>query len=549
MFALRVLNGPQAGHVHILKQGKTRLGRSPTCDFHVKSNGVSKEHLEISIMANQITVTDLKSSNGTYVNGVRTQTAFLKLGDKIGIDKVLFDVVLTSSLGAKVKSRHENGALVPYQGGNELALVQNHQMTNPHHPSPHQPHGGIESSGSGHQGASDATGLMGMVESVKAYIDQVFLPGIFHLVEVFEFRTVVIGFSFFFIVTVTLLSVIPMNQISSESIKNESKRRAQTVARALANSNEKVIRSGEMTGYSADLVLKDEGISHVYILGKDGSIIAPPEMAGLVAKDLTEFVLAVRGQTKEVTAEVTGGKIAASCPILIFDPELQQNVAKAHAVVVYDPGNLKFDEGRMIALFLDVLVIGLIVGGLLFYLLYRLIEYPFTRLNEELDTALRENKDHTEIELKFPIFQQLLVSINSLLTRIQQGGGGSVQSAAQTRDQEWINMLELFGYPAMLLSKDMNILGINAPFESLTGVRAFALQGQTLQFLPDQAMQKNIEELMTQAHSNTQTVHKDRLDISGHAFNLQCQALTVAGEARYFLVTISPDEQVEGGAA
>ncbi len=533
MFALKILNGPQAGQLLILKAGKSRLGRSPNCDFPIQSNGVSKEHLEISILANQITVTDLKSSNGTYVNGVRTQTAFLKIGDKIGIDKILFDVVLASTVQHQLRNPNSPAALVPFVQG-DLAVVSN-EMTPPPGFSNSNP---------------SAAGLQNLIHSAKAYIDQVFLPGIFRLVEIFQFRTVVIAFSALFVLSVTLLSVIPMNQISSESIRNESKRRARTVARALANSNEKVIRSGEMTGYSADLVLRDEGISNVYILGKDGSIIAPPEMAGLVAKDLVEFIPMIKGQAKEVTSEIVGGKIAASCPILIFDPELQQNVAKAHAIVIYDPGNLKFDEGRTIALFLNILLIALVLGGFLFYLLYRLIEYPFARLNQELDSALRENRDHASVDVKLPVLQQLLVSINSLLTRIQQSGGAVSQtSSAETRDQDWINMLEFFGYPAMLLSQDMSILGINRPFESLTGVRAFAVQNKTLQFLPDQAMQKNIEELMKQALANTENVHKDRLDISGHAFSLQCQAITVAGEARYFMLTISPDEQAEGGAA
>ncbi len=547
MFALKVLNGPQAGEIHILKQGKTRLGRSTECEFPVKSNGVSKEHLEISITANQITLTDLKSSNGTFVNGVRTQTAFLKLGDKIGIDKILFDVVLAASVKPRAKMQPGFGAEASLASRPESALQvvpENYQIAMQAHGLQNPPPE-FASSASG----LAASGIYGAIAGVKKSVDQFFLPGIFRLVEVFEFRTVIVAFSVVFILVVTLLSVIPMNQISSESIKIESRRRAQTVARALANSNEKVIRSGEMSGYSADLVLRDDGISNVYILGRDGSVIAPPEMAGLIAKDLTEFIPAIKGQAKEVSAEISGGKIAASCPILIFDPELQQNVAKAHAVVVYDPGSLKFDEGRSIALFLNVLMIALIVGGLLFYLLYRLIEYPFSRLNDELDLALRESRDHAEIQVKMPILQKLMVSINSLLTRLQQGGGGALQANAETRDQEWINMLELFGYPALLLSKEMIVLGINRPFEHLTGVRAFAIQNQTLQYLPDQAMQKNIEELMKQAHSNTEIAHKDRLDISGHAFSLQCQALTVAGEARYFLVTVSPDEQAEGGAA
>jgi hypothetical protein len=348
---------------------------------------------------------------------------------------------------------------------------------------------------------------------------------------------------------VTLLSLLPMNQITSESIKIESRRRALTVARALANSNERAIRSGDMASYSADLVLRDEGISQVYILSKDGTIMAPPENVGMTAKDIAGFVNRIKGQTREMSDNISSDKIAASCPILVFDPEVQQNVAKAYAVVVYDVGSLKFDDGRALGLFVQMLTIALILGSGLFFIMFKLVEYPFRQLNQEIDAALREGRDHARVDMKFPLMQQLLVTVNSLLTRSQQGGGGSSAVIASTRDEEWTNMLELFGYPAMVLSKEMQIISINQAFESLTGAQRHLVQGQALAYLPDQALQKNISELANLAHNNTQSLHADRLEISGHMFSIQCQAITVAGEARYYLIGISPIEAAEGGAA
>lgn len=50
MWALRILNGPQAGELYTLKQGKNRLGRSPQCDFSLQVPGISKEHFEIMLL-------------------------------------------------------------------------------------------------------------------------------------------------------------------------------------------------------------------------------------------------------------------------------------------------------------------------------------------------------------------------------------------------------------------------------------------------------------------------------------------------------------------
>lgn len=535
MWAIRFLNGPQAGQIHVLKKGKNKIGRGPTADIQVSVIGVSKEHLDIQMHGDKIVITDLRSSNGTFLNGVRIQSAIARLGDKVRIDQLFFDFVMT-------------------QGEQPQALVPQQQYYPTAAPGMGYPQQNVDLG----QVSAPAPGipLQSWQEKANRYLNQVVLPGLYRLVEVFEFRVVMMGFSVVFIFMVTLLSIFPMNQITSESIHKESRRRAQTVARALANANEKAVRSGDMTGYSADLVLRDEGISNVYILAKDGSVIAPPEMAGMSVggersgvKYLAGFVSQIRGQAKEMSADVGDGKIAASAPILVFDPEFQQNVAKAHAVVVYDTGSLKFDDGRALSLFIQMLAIALIVGSALFFLMYKLIEYPFIKLKAELDDSLRDGRDHINVDIQFPVLQKVLVTVNSLLTRAQQGGGGGATASVQLRDQDWAQITALCGYPAIIISKEANIVSMNTAFESLTGAQAMNMVGQVFYNLPDQAMQKNFEGLIQQATGQTMVTQHDQLEISGHQFHLQCQAITVGGDAKYFFLTISPQAESEGGAA
>ena len=94
MWALKVLNGPQAGQVYVLKPGRNRIGRSSSVDFQVNVAGISKEHLEFQVFPDKLIINDLKSSNGTFLNGVRVQSATVRLGDKLSLDKILFDVIL-----------------------------------------------------------------------------------------------------------------------------------------------------------------------------------------------------------------------------------------------------------------------------------------------------------------------------------------------------------------------------------------------------------------------------------------------------------------------
>ncbi|MGE0633524.1 MAG: FHA domain-containing protein, partial [Pseudobdellovibrionaceae bacterium] len=69
MWGIRILSGPQAGQTFPLKTGKNIIGRNSSADILISSNGVSKDHAEITVLQDKILVTDLNSRNGTFVNG------------------------------------------------------------------------------------------------------------------------------------------------------------------------------------------------------------------------------------------------------------------------------------------------------------------------------------------------------------------------------------------------------------------------------------------------------------------------------------------------
>lgn len=52
-----------------LRDGDLTLGRSRTCEVMLRDPSVSRGHALLSVRGSQVTLQDLKSSNGTYVNG------------------------------------------------------------------------------------------------------------------------------------------------------------------------------------------------------------------------------------------------------------------------------------------------------------------------------------------------------------------------------------------------------------------------------------------------------------------------------------------------
>lgn len=74
------------------------LGRAaPRADFIVDAGMVSRVHCQLSAGTTEIEVTDLDSTNGTYVNGQRVARALLKDGDQLGIGRVTFKVFRSES--------------------------------------------------------------------------------------------------------------------------------------------------------------------------------------------------------------------------------------------------------------------------------------------------------------------------------------------------------------------------------------------------------------------------------------------------------------------
>lgn len=68
---LIVASGKSAGRSISLKHGKLLIGRAEECDVRPLGEEVSRRHCAVIEEAGSLTVEDLKSRNGTYVNGVK----------------------------------------------------------------------------------------------------------------------------------------------------------------------------------------------------------------------------------------------------------------------------------------------------------------------------------------------------------------------------------------------------------------------------------------------------------------------------------------------
>jgi hypothetical protein len=80
------LNGAVLGSF-FLEKDRFVIGRRPTCDIQINDQGASKEHAVILTVGNDQIIEDLKSTNGTQVNGEKVDRHILQNGDVVEIGR------------------------------------------------------------------------------------------------------------------------------------------------------------------------------------------------------------------------------------------------------------------------------------------------------------------------------------------------------------------------------------------------------------------------------------------------------------------------------
>jgi hypothetical protein len=106
-YALRFISGKyQGGEYPLPKSGEVVIGRSSELDMVLVEDMVSRRHAKISVTDDEISIQDLGSTNGTFVNGEKVTRAKLNEGDRVLIGTSIIKVV-ASELQPKNKSRQK----------------------------------------------------------------------------------------------------------------------------------------------------------------------------------------------------------------------------------------------------------------------------------------------------------------------------------------------------------------------------------------------------------------------------------------------------------
>ena len=102
-YAIRVRTGLEEGELYPLFENREMtLGRNPTNNIFIRDKNVSREHCQIVVTEDDCFLTDLQSTNGTFVNEERVTERKLEPNDEIRIGTTLLQLEEVDSLGRPI---------------------------------------------------------------------------------------------------------------------------------------------------------------------------------------------------------------------------------------------------------------------------------------------------------------------------------------------------------------------------------------------------------------------------------------------------------------
>lgn len=93
-YSLAVLQGKASGQIFEINKVRTTIGRAD-CDVVLDDPEASRQHAALEILGSRVVVSDLKSTNGTFVNGEQIERSELENHNEFRIGEHVMMLIVT----------------------------------------------------------------------------------------------------------------------------------------------------------------------------------------------------------------------------------------------------------------------------------------------------------------------------------------------------------------------------------------------------------------------------------------------------------------------
>lgn len=530
MYKLVVISGPNRGTSYALQPEGLTIGRQSGNSVVLSSAKVSKQHCSLSLSANgAVTLKDLGSSNGTFVNGVLIKTRQLKIGDRLSVGEYVLELMeppkkISRAVPALVGLGKISQTPQPWTASPSLGQVAGLNMNLNTQTKEEMP--------------KDLKG------KIIWFFDHRIMPIFYGLNQKHEWQIISMGVLVAFVLGNLIISVYPLLQSNRELLIKETSRRAKFMAKQIADLNSPFLAARAETKTDVSSFEIAEGVRSALLLDMDSRIIAPGSKLNQYLTSGGEATIAVKARDSFRAGKETGylqeidDLVVAVEPVKVLSPAQGRNVIVAMAIVSLDTSLSTLDLGEMGVIYSETLILTGLLGGLLFLILYRLTLKPFQVLNEDMDKALKGEIAQVSHLYQFSELDALWDIINSAIQRIPKNtdhknslGFGMSASASFVEEisgpLKMVGSLVNFGF--VILDSDKKIIFLNSIFEEVSGIRLEGALGSEISDVArDQSLGAFVNDIVARAPIGGEGVSED-YDFSGVNFKIHAAAFGASG--------------------
>jgi pSer/pThr/pTyr-binding forkhead associated (FHA) protein len=521
VYKLVAVGGKIRGTEIVLNEGANTLGRAPDCDHPLSINGVSKQHMSITVNGKTAFVEDLGSSNGTFVNGKLTKKKTVQNGDKIALPNVIFQVVYVKEKKVVVKKKVAKS--------NEEAQDDSYELreTMP----------------------NDLPGKLKFIFKHRA------MSVIYSFNEQYEWR-VLMGILLFIFITVNIaLTIGPVMLDSKRLLLREIGARGEQFAMEVARANAVALRRGDLDRINTTFLDSEvEGVQSYELFDLEGRIVRPISKLNSYVNDsfsieAMRFFKGDENIYRTLAKRLGNGEIGIAKAILAAQMQTGRSEPVGIIAIRFKPKSLQAEAANNSSAYMESLITTSIVAVFFFGMLYYMTTKPLEEMRIQVEEVLRGKAKELESKTMFDEIRPLRNTINSILQRIkelQNEDGGEFQEIED--DAVYVRRLYEFMQgaqgPVMVLNSEKNIEHINPEGEDLTGMRESAASGTSLlDSARDQGFAATVIDLADQCANNEGMDQAEPYELTGKNYMVHVNGMVGKdGFVKAFYVTFVLDE-------
>lgn len=514
MYKLVVVAGKLRGTEFTLEEGENTLGRDDSCSIHFPVPGVSKKHFSITVTGDTCYISDMGSSNGTFLNGKAIKRATVQNGDKIALPDTIIQVVYVEEKKVIVRKRVAD--------------------------------------------EDDEVDFMDPGDPPASLVAKIFwafkfkvMPVLHGINEEYEWHHLMGILCAIFSVAAISLTIFPALQDSKMILIRETATRGSSYADMVARMNNRALERKELEKINTTFIKNEEGVKEFRLFDMEGRIVRPiEELNNNIGQD-PFFALALNWAINTINNKgvvlkklLDDGEIGIAKKIVAFNPRTATEEAVGVIAIKFEPTSLKVEAAKSRKAYLESLVTTSLVAIFFFGFVYYLTVRPIEEINFQIEEALRGRRKSLDSRFLFKELNPLRNSINALLARIRELNNEEDDDFGEEESDE-VYVRQLYEFmqgangPTLVLDSQKNLAHINLEAEDLTGMRESASQGMSLLDVSrEQGFAATVIELCDNSANNLGTNQQGEYDLQGipHTIHVSC-LLGKDGFAKSYYVT------------